>query len=172
TTMAVMGIPSAIEPRAIARGLNCLGWRAGGAGAGCGATGRTAAWASLASTRASMSRPTRSTKEASTPSPDSVPSSLLVSQAARPGTTENGSHHHGRPGAMETRRPEGCVTHANWFSGIARPEKASRPCRSHDTPGRMLVNRGPCLYRASREHAHVGACAAAARPDWPEFREG
>src|SRR5215813_5542899 len=29
----------------------------------------------------------------------------------------------------------------------------------------MLVNGGHCLYRASREHARVGACAAATRPD-------
>jgi hypothetical protein len=31
---------------------------------------------------------------------------------------------------------------------IIRPRLASWPWRSHDTPGRMLVNGGPCLYRA------------------------
>jgi hypothetical protein len=32
----------------------------------------------------------------------------------------------------------------------------------------MLVNGSPDLYRASREHARDGACAAAARPDRSE----
>ena len=71
--------------------LTGLGARgAGGGGAGCWATGRAAACASLASTRASISRPTRSTNDSRTASRYSDGSSLWISAAARSSPADNG----------------------------------------------------------------------------------